>query len=253
MACLEKGALQFAKESKDLGWTVIFFFSKSLPSISLLLQTCPSISLLLQYLVRPSPTWHDYVSSEALLASFALHGSLLPGWIGVELKLQVLGLVAGMIPYLKQGFWLMSLKRACRSRSRTPPELIRVQCESSYDGETGSCSGSSQSSESGSSTSSSSESSSSPTESHSQTAYDAAERGLILVSYGAGGVPVLHAFTKPKSVACSVHSKLGVASQDSTAKGTNWDFFLAEVDCLWLGESDGIFRRWPVLSMFDLT
>ena len=106
----------------------------------------------------------------------------------------------------------MSLKRACRSaRSRTPPELIRVQCESSYDGETGSC-GSSQSSESGSSTSSSSESSSSPTESHSQTAYDAAERELILVSYGAGGVPVLYTLTKPKSVACSVHSKLGVGS-----------------------------------------
>lgn len=178
-------------------------------------QTCHKLvhqyHFLLQYLVRPSPTWHDHVLSEALLASFALHGSLLPGWIGVELKLQVLGLVAGMILHLKQRVWLMSLKRACRSaRSRTPPELIRVQCESSYDGETGSC-GSSQSSESGSSTSSSSESSSSPTESHSQTAYDAAERELILVSYGAGGVPVLYTLTKPKSVACSVHSKLGVA------------------------------------------
>ena len=49
-----------------------------------------------------------------------------------------------------------------------------------------------------------------------------------------------------------IPSWVWLASQDSTAKGISWDFFLAEVDCLWLGESDGICRRWPVLSMFDL-
>ena len=79
---------------------------------------------------------------------------------------------------MKNSFWLRSLKRACISRSRTPPELGRVQCESSYDGdsETGSCSGSSTSSGGGSSTSSIS--CSSPAESN---AYAAAERELILV------------------------------------------------------------------------
>ena len=65
---------------------------------------------------------------------------------------------------------------------------------------------------------------------------------------GAGDVPCcfLDFFGVYSSVvACSVHSKLGVtvASQESTVEASSCDFFLAEVDRLWLGESNGIFCR----------
>lgn len=197
------------------------------------------------------------------LGYFAMQGSLLPGWIGVEFH--VLGLLAETILLLKQRFWLMSSKRACRSRSRTPPELTRVQCESSNDddSETGSCSRSSLSSESGSSTSSASSTSSTSTgQSPYQSRYDAAEQELLLVSKkwyagGRGCSLLFFGFFWGLQQCCCLFCSFQVG-RDSCISGIySWGLQLRFLPCRsrssLVGGVEWHFLQvaWPVLSMFE--